>query len=152
MRRSLLLVGARGLHLLRFFLHDPRLLLRYISTGLVAAAVETVLFLLLYQSMQLPLLAANMLALCGALLLCFTLHKHWTFGMSGDTGRQLRLYLLMQAISMLLNNLLVYSFISLLAWPPLPAKLMQIGFVFIWNFSFSKLVIFKKAALPQARP
>ena len=152
MRRGLLLIGARILHLLRFFMHDPRMLLRYISTGLIAAVAEIGVFLLLYQNARLPLLAANMLALCVALLLCFTLHKYWTFGTRGNTARQLRLYLLMQAVSMLLNNLLVYAFISVLTWPPLPAKVIQIGLVFIWNFSFNKLVIFKDATSQRSGP
>lgn len=149
MRHSLLLLGARVLHLLRFFLHDPRLLLRYISTGVAAATLEASLFIAFYQGLRLPLLTANMLALCCALLLCFALHKHWTFGARGGTGRQLRLYLLMQGVSMLLNNLLIALFIAAWAWQPLLAKLVQIGIVFLWNFSFCKLVIFKSAAAPQ---
>lgn len=156
MRHGLLLIGARILHLLRFFLYDPRLFLRYISTGTAAAIVEAGLFIALYQGMHWPLLAANMLALSCALLLCFALHKHWTFGTRGGTGRQLKLYLLMQVVSMLLNNLLVALFIAHWAWPPLLAKLVQIGIVFVWNFSFCKLVIFKPAALagqtPRLRP
>lgn len=144
MRRDLLLLGARVLHLLRFFLHDPRLLLRYISSGSAAAMVEISLFMALYQWLQLPLLAANMLALGCALLLCFALHKHWTFGVRGRGRRQLKLYLLMQGVSILLNNLLVTLFIMHWGWPPLLAKLMQIGIVFVWNFSFCKLVIFTR--------
>lgn len=137
----------------KFFLHDPRLFLRYISSGAVAAIVETSLFVAFYQGLHWPLLAANMLALCCALLLCFALHKHWTFGARGGTGRQLKLYLLMQLISMLLNNLLVAIFIMHWAWPPLLAKVVQIGIVFVWNFSFCKLVIFKSAELaPQTPP
>lgn len=150
MRHRLLHLGARVLHLLRFFLHDPRLLLRYISTGATAAVIEASLFVLLYQKLQLPLLAANMLALSSALLVCFALHKHWTFGARGGAGRQLKLYLLMQGVSILLNNLLITLFVAAWVWQPLLAKLVQIGIVFLWNFSFCKLIIFKQAApVPQ---
>lgn len=142
MRRSLLFPAARMLHLLRFFLHDPRLFMRYISAGAISAVVETGLFLALYQQLQLPVLAANMLAISCALLLCFVLHKHWTFGARGDVGRQLKLYLLMQVFSVLFNNLLIYLFITQWAWPPLPAKVLQIGIVFLWNFTFCKMCIF----------
>lgn len=153
MRRSLLFLGARVMHLLRFFLYDPRLFLRYISTGATAAIVEAGLFILLYQELHWPLLAANMLALCCALLLCFALHKHWTFGARGGAKRQLKLYLLMQAVSMLLNNLLITIFITVCAWQPLLAKLVQIGIVFVWNFSFCKLVIFQpERPTPQTPP
>ena len=144
MRRRFLHLGARLVHLLRFFLHDPRLFLRYISTGTAAAVVEAGLFLLLYQQFHLPVLAANMAAIGCALMLCFWLHKHWTFGARGNLKRQLQLYLLMQAVSVLLNNLLVYLFIAHWGWPPLPAKLLQIGLVFVWNFSFCKRVIFQQ--------
>lgn len=139
--------------MLSFFLHDPLLFLRYISAGGVAAVVEISLFVACYQWLHWPLLAANTLALSCALLLCFVLQKRWTFATKGGVGRQLKLYLLMQMISALLNNLLIAIFITLWAWPPLAAKVVQIGIVFMWNFSFCKLVVFKDVNLAsEARP
>jgi putative flippase GtrA len=134
------------MQLLHFFLRDPRLFLRYVLAGAIAASVETSLFMFFYQGMHWPLLAANTLALSCAILFCFILQRQWTFRARGGFGRQLKLYLLMQLISALLNNLLIYILITCWMWPPLPAKVVQIGIVFLWNFSFCKLAIFRVAA------
>lgn len=152
MRRSTPYLGSGILRLLRFFLHDPKLLLRYVSAGGIAAGVEIGLFVALYQGLHWPLLVANTLALSCALLLCFALQKQWTFATKGGLGRELKLYLLMQIVSGLLNNLLIVLFVTHWAWQPLVAKVVQIGIVFMWNFSFCKLVIFKAtASAPGAR-
>jgi putative flippase GtrA len=126
-----------------FFFRDPQLLLRYISVGGVAALVELTLFTALYQSAGWPLLTANSTALAVALVLCFVLQKHWTFRMRGEAKRQLKLYLLMQAVSTILNNVIMLALVSGAGFYAPAAKVVQIGIVFVWNFSFCRLVVFR---------
>jgi putative flippase GtrA len=127
-----------------FFFRDPKLLLRYISAGGIAALVELTLFTIFYQGAGWPLLAANSTALAVALLLCFILQKHWTFRIPGESRRQFKFYLLMQAISAVLNNLIMIALVSGAGLYGPVAKVLQIGIVFVWNFSFCRLVVFTK--------
>ena len=126
----------------QFFFRDRRLLLRYVSAGAIAAAIEFLLFSALYQQVGWSLLAANGTAFGVALVACFAMQKNWTFRIQGEAGHRLRLYLFMQAVSGVLNTLLMLGLIEGLGlYPPL-AKILQIGLVFIWNFSFCRLVVF----------
>lgn len=133
---------ARLTRVALFFFRDPRLFMRYISAGAVAALIEFLLFIILYQVSGWPLLTANGVALAIAAVVCFVLQKKWTFRIHGETRRQLRWYLFMQAISAILNNFLVFGLVHGLGlYAPL-AKILQIGLVFAWNFSFCRLVVF----------
>lgn len=132
------------LRLARFFFGDPALFLRYISVGALSAVVELSLFSLAYQYFSWPLLLANSGALTVAVAINFAAQRTWTFRNQDQVARQMRLYVLMQALSALLNNLLVYLLIARWGWFPPLAKVIQIGLVFVWNFSFCKLVVFAR--------
>lgn len=136
--------------LIRLFLNDPGLLLKYVSAGAIAATVEFVLFTGFHQGLGWPLLAANCSALAVAVATGFALQKNWTFRARGGMSRQFRLYVLMQGISAVLNNLLIFLFVAQWAWAPPVAKVAEIGIVFVWNFSFCRLVIFADSALRRA--
>lgn len=140
------------LRLIRFFFGDRTTFLRYISVGALSAAVEFLLFNAAYQGLGWPLLQANIGALSVAVIINFAGQKGWTFRARGGMARQLRFYVLMQGISALLNNLLIYLFIGRWDWEPALAKALQIGLVFVWNFSFCKLVIFARQPSPSDRP
>jgi len=128
----------------KFLFHDPRLFFRYISAGAVAALIELALFTSLYQFAGWSLLSANCTALAIAVVICFILQKHWTFQVPGESKRQFKLYILMQAISAILNNLLMLTLVGGFSlYAPL-AKVVQIGIVFLWNYSFCRLVVFAK--------
>lgn len=130
------------LRVARFFLGDPLLFLRYASVGVASAALEFTLFTLAYEALRWPLLVANGAALSCALVLNFTLHKQWTFRAEGDLRRRLRRYAAMQTIAALLNSALMYLMVARLGWYAPLAKIVEIGVVFAWTFTFSKLVVF----------
>jgi putative flippase GtrA len=95
---------------------------------------------------DLNLLLANCISFAVAVILCFILQKNWTFKASGNGKRHLQLYLIMQAISAVLNNALMYIFVlQLEIYAPI-SKLLQIAVVFLWNYSFCRLVVFVKIA------
>jgi putative flippase GtrA len=130
----------------QLFSHDPFLLLRYISAGTIAATVEFVLFATLYQLVGWNLLVANCTAFSFAVLICFAIQKNWTFRASGQSRRQLHLYLFMQGISAFLNNVLMFGLVIGLGIYAPVSKILQIGIVFIWNYSFCHLVVFSAAS------
>lgn len=135
----------------RFFFHDHRLFMRYILVGIASAVIEFSLFSLLYQWAGWRLLAANCLALSVAIVFNFLLHRSWTFRQRRDAGRQLRRYLFMQLVAAGLNNGLVWLFVERFGlYAPL-AKLLEIGVVFLWSFSFSRLVVFATTEKSAAR-
>lgn len=125
---------------------DPNIFLRYIGAGSIAALVEFSLFSFLYQMADLNLLLANCISFAVAVILCFILQKNWTFQASGNGQRHLQLYLIMQVISAVLNNALMYIFVLQLGIYAPISKLLEIAIVFLWNFSFCRLVVFVKVA------
>jgi putative flippase GtrA len=125
-----------------FFLRDPSLFLKYIAVGGASAIIEFSLFSLFYVVLAWPLLVANSCALAITLLFHFNMQKRWTFRDSQTTRRQLPRYLLMVSIAAVMNNALMYLFVVVFGIAALLAKVMQIGLVFGFTFSFSRLVVF----------
>jgi putative flippase GtrA len=126
------------------FIGEPNIFLRYIGAGSIAALVEFSLFFFLYQMADLNLILANCISFAVAVILCFILQKNWTFQVSGNGKRRLQLYLIMQAISAVLNNALMYIFVLQLGIYAPISKLLEIAIVFLWNYSFCRLVVFAK--------
>lgn len=130
--------------ILGFFLRDPAVFFKYVAVGGASATLEFLLFSLLYGALGLPLLLANCIAIAICIVFSFTLQKRWTFRDRQDVRRQLPAYAAMIGVAVLLNNLLMYWFVVGLDWHPGFAKLVQIGLVFGWNFSISRLIVFAR--------
>lgn len=142
----------RILQLARFFLADPWIFLRYVTVGGSAAALEFSLFTVLHLGLSWPLLVANNVALGVSIGYCFLMQRRWTFrAHDGSALRQLRWYLIMQAFSALLNNLLMWILVVGLGWYAPLAKVVEIGLVFLWNFGFCRLVVFRDAGKPLSQ-
>lgn len=129
-----------------FFLRDPQLFMKYIAVGGASAAIEFSLFTLFYIMLVWPLLVANSCGLVITLLFHFNMQKRWTFRDKQSLRRQLPRYLVMVSIASLMNTALIYLFVVELGIPALLAKILQIGLVFGFTFSFSRLVVFAKQA------
>jgi putative flippase GtrA len=124
-----------------FFLRDPRLFLRYIAVGGASAFLEYGIFNVLYGA-GLATLVANSIAIFFALIFHFNMHKRWTFRDPQALRRQLPRYLMMIGVAAALNNLLVYVFVDVMLLAPALAKLLQIGILFGWTFTVSRLIVF----------
>jgi len=129
-----------------FFLRDPRLFLRYIAVGGASALIEYSVFNVLYSGARLATLLANSIAIVIAVLFHFNMQKRWTFRDSQSLRRQLPRYLMMIGVAAVLNNLLVYLFVEVMLLPPALAKLLQIGLLFGWTFTVSRLLVFSRRA------
>jgi putative flippase GtrA len=134
------------LRVVDFFLRDPRLFLRYIAVGGASAVVEYTLFNVLYSGAGLATLVANSIAIVVAVMFHFNMQKRWTFRDAQTLRRQLPRYLMMIGVAALLNNLLVYLFVEVMLLPPALAKLLQIGLLFGWTFTVSRLLVFSRRA------
>lgn len=119
-----------------------RILLRYASVGAASALVELSLFQGLHSLVGLPVMIANVLAICGVVVFGFIGQKRFTFRNRGPISTQVPRYLLLVAASFALNNGLVYLFAVALSWPTFIAKLAQLGLSFIFNFTVSRYFVF----------
>jgi putative flippase GtrA len=134
------------LRVITFFLRDRRLFFKYIAVGGASAVIEYTLFNVLYSGVGLATLIANSIAIVVAVVFHFNMQKRWTFGDSQSLRRQLPRYLMMIGVAAVLNNLLVYLFVEVMRLPPALAKLLQIGLLFGWTFTISRLIVFSRHA------
>lgn len=129
---------------LRLSKRFPATLVRYIAVGATSAACEILLFERLYAVVGLPLLVANVIAICAVTTVGFLGQKLFTFRQRGNTALQLRLFALMLALNFCLNNLLVVLLVDLSGLPSLHAKALQLAISFVFNFSFARFLVFRK--------
>ncbi len=143
MMRKLKLLVSR---VIAFFFRDPSLFFRYIAVGGASAVIEYTVFNLLYSGAGLATLLANSIAIVVAVSFHFNLQKRWTFRDPQSLRRQLPRYLMMIGVAAALNNLLVYVFVEVMLLAPALAKLLQIGLLFGWTFTVSRLIVFSHRA------
>lgn len=134
------------LRVIAFFLRDLRLFFRYIAVGGASAVLEYALFNVLYSGVGLATLVANSIAIVITVIFHFNMQKRWTFRDPQSLRRQLPRYLMMIGVAAVLNNLLVYLFVDVMLLPPALAKLLQIGLLFGWTFTVSRLIVFSHHA------
>ena len=134
------------LRVIAFFLRDPRLFFKYIAVGGASAVLEYALFNVLYSGVGLATLVANSIAIVITVIFHFNMQKRWTFRDSQSLRRQLPRYLMMIGVAAVLDNLLVYLFVEVMLLPPALAKLLQIGLLFGWTFTVSRLIVFSHRA------
>jgi putative flippase GtrA len=120
----------------------PRLVTRYVAVGAVIALTEIALFYAFLRWLELALMTANVSAACLVTLLAFVAQKNFTFRAGGRTTPQAMLFAMQVTVNFVLNNALVFLFGELLQLHPLVAKVLQIGLCFMFNFSFSRFVVF----------
>lgn len=92
----------------------------------------------------LPIMTANIMAVASVMVFGFIAQKRFTFRDTQKAYKQAGLYALMVSISVGLNNALVFIFAVLMGIQPTVAKVLQLGVGFVFNFSFSKFVVFRR--------
>lgn len=120
----------------------PRLLIRYVTVGATSALAELFLFYAFVTWLDFPLMVANIAAVCSVTLMGFLAQKHFTFHAGGLIAPQAMLYGFQVGINFLLNNVLVFLFGQILQFRPLVAKILQLALCFVFNFCFSRFVVF----------
>lgn len=123
-------------------------LLRYVAVGGTSALTEILIFHLLSVLFAFPLMFSNVVAVSTVTALGFFGQKRFTFRNDGPVPLQARLYALQLGGNFLLNNALVFLFSSVLGMPALQAKIVQLGLCLLFNFSFSKYIVFRPRPCP----
>lgn len=125
-----------------------RLLMRYLAVGGLSSLIEVILFYSLNFQLGLGVMASNVLAVSTVTLLGFIGQKRFTFRADGHLTSQAMLYLVQLTVNFLLSNALIFLLVHLMSLLALHAKLLQLGLCLIFNFSFSKFVVFRPRPQP----
>lgn len=116
---------------------------RFGLVGLVNTSVDFAIFLLLYRGLDADPLAANCIAFLIAVTNSYLLNRHWTFRASSAplSMANYARFLVVNSGGLVIGTLaiLLLKGLLLVEW----AKLIAAGLTLIWNFSTSKLLVFK---------
>ena len=124
----------------------------YLFVGGTAALVEWCLFYILFNfildGMGFDLTTLTMLATALAFSLSTLYHYFlgnilvFDSGSKYGRGKELSLVFLVSIIGLLFNLLLMYIFVTLLAWQPMLSKVLTSCIVVVWNYLSRKRWIF----------
>lgn len=141
---------------LRTAWHQRAIALKALSfgaVGVVNSAVDLGVFSFAYYFLELPIIAANVVAWAVAVTGSYVMNSLTTF--AHESGRELRLkayagFVASQVAGLVANTttVLVASYFM----PVLIGKLLAIGASFLVNFSLSHFVVFRRRQSPDSRP
>ena len=126
------------------FLNRFRRFIKYSSVGAAASIIDYALSNIMVYSFRLNYICSNILSASFVIILSFYIHYYWTFQVVDGKKRIIFVkYLIFVLISFILNNLLMYIFVSIFNIPFYIAKVLEIGILFLFNYTGSRLFIFK---------
>lgn len=127
--------------------HDVSRFARFLVSGITAASVEYLSFVLLYQYITRALILSNVTSFGLGLITSFLLNKRWVFNHEGDTKRQVIRYITLALVNVILSTILVWLAVFSLGIPGWFAKLFVMVLIATWNYLlFSKLIFVKRKA------
>jgi putative flippase GtrA len=119
-------------------------LVRYFFTGGAAAIVEWTVFFITNGLFGVHYLLAVVISFITATFVNYTISIRYVFERGKYKGfTEVSLVYLVSFIGLLLNLLLMYIFVSIIAMHPFVSKVIATGMVFMWNFTARKVWIFK---------
>lgn len=124
---------------------------RYIVCGGCTTAVNVVLFYLLREIFELSLFWSNFISIGMAILFAFIVNKVIVFESKKKSRRSISkefiLFLSMRLVSMGVEIFGVWIVVYTLLFSDIIAKLLMQVVVIIFNFFFSKYIVFKKGSV-----
>jgi putative flippase GtrA len=124
---------------------------KFATVGAIGMIVDLTILNIMHKIVGLPLLAANTISFCTAVLSNFTWNRLWTFPESRQRPLvpQLAQFALVNVIGLAINNLVlwvVFNLVKNLLPDPLDynfAKITAIGIVLFWNYGINRLWTYK---------
>ena len=117
--------------------------IRFALVGLVSTSTDFILFVAL-ATLGVPVALANIASYLTSLFFNFTLNHGWTFAQHtghGPVSRRVGRYVIVQSVSIALSTVIVAGLVTL--FPAYIAKALSVPIVFIWNYTASKLWVFR---------
>ena len=132
--------------LITFF--TRHVIIRYLISGGTAAVTQLSIFYITNNIYSINYLVATSVAFIGAFIVSFSLHRFWTFRNDSSAKnifihKQAVLYLLTTSCGLLLNNLLMYTFVHFFDMNKLIAQVIVMGLVACCSFFVSRNFVFK---------
>jgi putative flippase GtrA len=124
------------------FLKKYHNVIKFITSGGLAALTEYSVFLVLHH-VDVQLILANALSFCCGLVVSFTLNKHWVFSRKGNGSQQFVLYACLAVINLFLSSALIVFLVHVVRIPPIVSKICVMGLIASWNYIIFQKVIFK---------
>lgn len=135
-------------HFLTYFLKKDSLweLLRYGITGAATTAINYMVYLLLLY-LKWNYLAANTIAWIFAVAFAYIVNRKMVFHSKNHVLQEAFSFVSMRFLTLLLENLLLFSFIQQLDFPPMLSKLGVSVATIIGNYVICKCHIFVKGVV-----
>lgn len=125
--------------------HQDRVkLIKYGFVGASAFTTEFLVFSVLMSTA--PLLISQSVSFGTGLVVSFLGNRFITFksgNYTHSTRHQFFSYFTLACVNLLLTNIIIYTQVHYLGILPLPAKIITMAFVVVWNFLFFQRYIFK---------
>ncbi len=129
-----------------------REIVRYCLVGASGVLVDLALLALLHEVAGVPLLFANALSFTGAVASNYRLNSWWTFRTREQRSHMVggALFLFAALVGLAINTAGLWGFTDRLGMHYVPAKLILVAVVFIWNFAFNSAITFRHQSPAQS--
>ncbi len=125
---------AKGSHI-QFF--------RYLFVGGSSTVLHLFIFTLCLEYANIHYLIANVIAFSISLIWNYTTSVLWVFERKRSHHKEFGLVFIVSALGLLWNQILLYLFVEKFGFHPLPANILAIPIVLIWNFGARKKIVFR---------
>lgn len=116
--------------------------LRFAAVGAGATCVHYAILIAMVELAHRPLVLATSLGFCGGAVVSYTLNRRLTFSHQPHFGLGLLKFVAVGLVGLGLNAAIVVGLTNL-GLPYMIAQMAATGLVLIWNFTLSRLLIFK---------
>ena len=129
------------------FYHKHKEVLLYLFFGGLTTVISIAAFALFYQLLGLNELIANVLSWILAVLFAFFTNRIWVFSAptngAGEFLRQMLSFFGGRLATLIVEELILLVFVTWLALPAVPVKIMAQVVVVVLNYVISKLFVFR---------
>jgi dolichol-phosphate mannosyltransferase len=120
---------------------------KFCIVGALGFVINLVILTLLYKVLHSPLFVSQLIAAEIALFSNFLFHHHWTYKGSGvrkTTSKLIVQFHLTSWVAVIGSALIVSGGVHILHLHYLPALVIAAAVAMLWNFGWSKFVIWRK--------
>ena len=129
--------------LFKLLKNNSRFFFKYCLGGGVAFLVDLSLLYIFTEYLHLWYIYSATLSFVITAVVNYTIQKYWTFkNDSRQIFRQLTIFISIQILGLILNNILLYCLVEFLGLWYIVGKIIAAGIVLIWNFGAGKAFVF----------
>jgi putative flippase GtrA len=123
-------------------------IIRYLVVGFSNTGLNVLLFWFLNSVLSVNYLISNAIAWCVCVVIVFMANKYYVFRQSqgglAKMGAEAVMFFALRGLSGLLDMLLLYLFVGVLAWNTMVGKISDIIIIVVVNYLTTKFIVFRK--------